>query len=96
MEHEVNYNVHKSPPIVPIQSKVNPVNTISLYISRTREWLVWQGPEATVRVNYRTILSSERAPHINKSAIVKQKKKMILGSRCEPSTKTDWLTDRWS
>jgi hypothetical protein len=34
-----------------------------------QQWLLWQGPEAIVWVNYRPILSSERAPHINKPAI---------------------------
>jgi hypothetical protein len=34
----------------------------------TREWLLWRGPAAIV--NDRPVLSSERAPHINKLAIV--------------------------
>jgi hypothetical protein len=38
-----------------------------------RERLLWQGPEATARVNYRPILSSERVPSIKKPAIVRQK-----------------------
>jgi hypothetical protein len=29
----------------------------------TREWQRWQSPVALVQVNYRPILSSERAPH---------------------------------
>jgi hypothetical protein len=33
---------------------------------RTRKWLCWRGPAATV--NVRPVLSSERAPHINKPA----------------------------
>jgi hypothetical protein len=40
------------------------------------EWLLWQGPKAIVRVNYRPILSSERAPHSKKPTIVKKKKKI--------------------
>jgi hypothetical protein len=44
----------------------------------TREWLLWQGPEAIVPVNYRLVLSSERAPHIKKPAIVRQKTKIWL------------------
>jgi hypothetical protein len=36
--------------------------------SRTRKCLHWQGPGAIV--NDRPVLSSERAPHINKTAIV--------------------------
>jgi hypothetical protein len=42
----------------------------------TREWLLWQGPEAIVRLNYRPILSSERASHVKKPAIVRQKTKI--------------------
>jgi hypothetical protein len=38
------------------------------YRTRTRKWLRWRGP-ATI-VNYRLVLSSERASHINKSATV--------------------------
>jgi hypothetical protein len=37
----------------------------------TREWLVWQNPKAIVPVNYRRILSSERAPNIKKPPIVR-------------------------
>jgi hypothetical protein len=36
---------------------------------RTREWLPWRGPAATV--NDRLVLSSQRAPHINKPASVR-------------------------
>jgi hypothetical protein len=32
--------------------------------------LLWKGPEVIVRVNYKPILSSERAPHSKKLAIV--------------------------
>jgi hypothetical protein len=38
----------------------------------TQEWLLWKGPEAIVQVNYRAILSSERVPHYNKTAIVRE------------------------
>jgi hypothetical protein len=41
----------------------------------TEEWLLWQGLEAIVQVNYRPILSSEKVPHIKKPVIVRQKKK---------------------
>jgi hypothetical protein len=40
----------------------------------TQESLLWQGPEAIVQVNYRTILLSERVPHFKKPAIVRKKK----------------------
>jgi hypothetical protein len=36
----------------------------------TQEWLLWQGPEAIVQVNYRPVLSSERALQNNKVATV--------------------------
>jgi hypothetical protein len=36
--------------------------------TRTSEWLRWRGPVAIV--NDRPVLSSERAPHINKAATV--------------------------
>jgi hypothetical protein len=56
----------------------------------TEEWLLWQGLEAIVQVNYRPILSSERVPHIKKPAIVRQNKKnLVMGSRWEPDTKTN-------
>jgi hypothetical protein len=42
----------------------------------TQEWLLWQGLEAIVQVNYRPVLSSERVPHIKKPAIVRQKTKI--------------------
>jgi hypothetical protein len=38
--------------------------------TRTGEWLRWLGPEAIV--NDRPVLSSERAPHINKPATVQR------------------------
>jgi hypothetical protein len=36
----------------------------------TQEWLLWQGPEAIVQVNYRPVLSSEKALQNNKAATV--------------------------
>jgi hypothetical protein len=36
--------------------------------TRTREWLRWRGPVAFA--NDRSVLSSERTPHINKPATV--------------------------
>jgi hypothetical protein len=41
----------------------------------TREWLLWQGPEAIVRENYRPILSSEKAPHSRNSQLSNRKQK---------------------
>jgi hypothetical protein len=38
--------------------------------TRTRKWLLWRGPAAIV--NDRPVLSSERAPQINKPATVWQ------------------------
>jgi hypothetical protein len=38
--------------------------------TRTRKWLRWRGPAAIV--NDRPVLSSERAPHMNKPANVRQ------------------------
>jgi hypothetical protein len=56
--------------------------------------LLWQGTEVIVRGNDRPILSSERALHIKKHAIVRQKKNLDMSSRWEPDTKTDWPTGR--
>jgi hypothetical protein len=54
-----------------------PIETVECYHELcgawTREWLLWQGPEAIVLVNYIPILSSERALHIKKPANVRQK-----------------------
>jgi hypothetical protein len=47
----------------------------------TQESLLWQGQQAILQVNYRSILSSERVPHIKKPAIVRE------------IFKTDWPTD---
>jgi hypothetical protein len=49
-----------------------------------------QDPEAIVQVNYRPILSSERALHIKKPAIGREiKLKLVRGPRWAPDTKTD-------
>jgi hypothetical protein len=62
-----------------------------------RQWLLWQGSEQIVRVNYRRVLSSERAPDVKKTVTVRQKKNiLVIGSRWEPDTKRDWRTDRRS
>jgi hypothetical protein len=89
--------LHYSPASSKRRQKRNPVvsNETVKYgheFCRTlaREWLLWQGPEAIVRINYSPILSSERAPHIKKPAIVRQKTKsghgLQLGARHR-----DWL-----
>jgi hypothetical protein len=40
------------------------------YGTSNQEWLLWQGPEAIVQVNYRPILSSKRALQNNKPTTV--------------------------
>jgi hypothetical protein len=60
--------------------------------TRTLERLLWQGPETIVQVNYRSILSSERAPDMKKPAIVRQKKQS--GHKFKMGAKTDWQTGR--
>jgi hypothetical protein len=63
----------------------------------TRVWLLWQDPEAIVRVIYISILSSKRTPHIKKPTIVRQRtKNLVIGSSLEPDTKTGWPTGRRS
>jgi hypothetical protein len=57
--------------------------------ARTRERLLWQGPEAIVRVNYRFILSSEWLPQLKEPEIVKRENNMVMGSRWEPDTTID-------
>jgi hypothetical protein len=42
--------------------------------TQTREGLRWRGPTATV--NYRPVLSSEKAPHFKKPSTVRQKTKI--------------------
>jgi hypothetical protein len=44
----------------------------------------------------RPVLSPERAPHINKSGNVRQKKNLVLTPKWVLDTKTDWPTDRRS
>jgi hypothetical protein len=44
----------------------------------TRARLLWQGPEAIVRVNYGPILSSERMLNIKKLTIVRKEKKILV------------------
>jgi hypothetical protein len=58
--------------------------------------VLWQGPEAIALVNYRPILSSERAPHIKKPATVRQERNLVMRSTWGPDTKTDWPTYRRS
>jgi hypothetical protein len=57
------------------------------------EWLLWQGPDVIVRVNYRSIFSSERAPHFKKPAIVNTEEKsgyeFQTGARYEDGL-ADW------
>jgi hypothetical protein len=59
--------------------------------TRTRKWLHWRGAAAIV--NNRSVLSSERAPHINKPASLTNKN---LGgiSRWVLYFKREWPTDR--
>jgi hypothetical protein len=54
----------------------------------------WQDPEAIVWVNYRSILSSERALYIKKPAIVKQKTKIwsLAPDGSMTPRQTVWLT----
>jgi hypothetical protein len=40
--------------------------------TRTRERLLWRGPATYTRTKDRPVLSSERAPHKNKTVTVKQ------------------------
>jgi hypothetical protein len=54
----------------------------------------WRGPAATV--NYRPVLSSERALQDNKPTTVERKfqgEKLVAGPRWVPDTQTDWPTD---
>jgi hypothetical protein len=46
-------------------------------------------------VNDRPVLSSEKAPHIDKLA-TDSNKNLVLGPRWLLETKTNWLTDRLS
>jgi hypothetical protein len=62
----------------------------------TQEWLLWQGPEAIVQVNYRPVLSSERALQNNKATIIYRKfqgeRKIGHGSQMS-AWHQDWLAD---
>jgi hypothetical protein len=53
----------------------------------------WRGQAAIV--NYRHVLSSERAPRINTSATDRDMN-LVIGLTRVPDTKTDWPTDRRS
>jgi hypothetical protein len=55
----------------------------------TRGWLLWQGPEAILRVHYRAILSPEKAPTSRNSQLSDRKQKSA-------DTKIHWPTDRRS
>jgi hypothetical protein len=63
--------------------------------TQKREGLRWRGPAETV--NYRSILSTERALQKRNSQLskenFKEKKKLVTGLRWGPDTKTDWPTD---
>jgi hypothetical protein len=54
-------------------------------------------PRSNCTVNYRHILSSERALQNNKPALsngnFKKKEKLVAGPRWVPATKIDWPTD---
>jgi hypothetical protein len=60
--------------------------------TRTRELLLWQGSEAIAQVNYRSILSSEKVPHIKKSSIVNTEKRREKLVAC-PKWVPDWPTE---
>jgi hypothetical protein len=63
--------------------------------SPTRKCLYWQGPGAIV--NDRPVLSSERAPHINKNQqLSDSNKNLVVSPRWVLYSKTDWPTDRRS
>jgi hypothetical protein len=62
---------------------------------QTLAWLRWRGPAATV--NYRPVLSSERALKITNSNCLKEnlkdKEQLVAGPRWASDTKKDWPTD---
>jgi hypothetical protein len=60
----------------------------------TREWLRWRRPAAIVNGIF--VLSSERAPHKNRTVIVKTNKYLVVSPRWVLYSKTDWPTDRRS
>jgi hypothetical protein len=45
----------------------------------TQDWLLWQGPEAIVQVNYTPILSSDRAPYSKNPESSERKQKFGHG-----------------
>jgi hypothetical protein len=56
----------------------------------TSTQLLFARPRSNCTVSYRPVLSSERAPHIKKQAIVTRKtKNLVVGPRWAPDTKTD-------
>jgi hypothetical protein len=59
--------------------------------TQTSEWLRWWVPAAIV--SDRPILSSQRAPHINKPETVWQQQKYGLEPQMGLDTKTDWPID---
>jgi hypothetical protein len=62
--------------------------------TQIREALRWRGPAATV--NYRPVLSSERALQITNHNCLKtisRRKKLVADPRWVPDTKMDWPTD---
>jgi hypothetical protein len=67
----------------------------------TPKWRCWQGPVALVQVNYRPVLSSERAPHTKKPQMSEdnirgEKENLVAGPRWRPDTRIYWPTDRRS
>jgi hypothetical protein len=61
----------------------------------TREWKRWQGPVALVRVNYRPVLFSERAPYIKNYKYLKITS--VEGKKnWRPHTRRDWPNNRQS
>jgi hypothetical protein len=62
--------------------------------TRTEKWLRWRGPAAIV--HNRSVLSSERPPHINKPQLSDCNKDMFVSPRWVFYSKTVWPTDRRS
>jgi hypothetical protein len=59
--------------------------------------MIWVLRNLDPKVNYRPILSSERALHSKSPVTVKtENKNLVMGSRWEPDTETDWPTDSQS
>jgi hypothetical protein len=63
-----------------------------------QEWQCWHCPVAILWVNYRPVLSSERAPHMKKQVHVRLKdmQNLVMGPKGWPNTKAYWPTDRVS